>query len=104
MVNALQTIQDRVVKAEAAGASERRVSSHGGLVLVQKVARAMRLVSDTRAILSARKDPSQGYETSAVVMALIHGLLRGGQGFSATEPVRANGQCAGTRRCLGCWG
>jgi len=91
MVNALQTIRDRVVKAEAAGPGERRVSSYGGLVLIQKLARALRLGSDARRLLAARRDPSQGYETSLVAQLLMHGLLRGGEGFSATEPLRGDG-------------
>jgi hypothetical protein len=37
-----------------------------------------------------RKDPSQGFAMSAVVSALCHGLLAGGRGFSATEPMRGD--------------
>ena len=77
MVNELQTVRDRAVRIEAAPERERRVSSHAGLGLIQKAARLTRLVSDAREQLAARKDPTQGFETAAVVLALIHGLLPG---------------------------
>lgn len=91
MVNELQQIADRVVKVEAAPKSERGVTSRGGLSLVQSVARRMRLISDARRHLPARKDPSQGFETSAVALSLIHGLLSGGRGWQATESMRGDG-------------
>jgi hypothetical protein len=98
MVNELQTVRDRAVRIEAAPERERRVSSHAGLGLIQKAARLTRLVSDAREQLAARKDPTQGFETAAVVLALIHGLLRGGEGWSATEPMRGD---AGLLEALG---
>jgi len=91
MVNELQQITDRVVKVEAAPADERRVTSRGGLSLAQGVARRLRLISDARRHLPARKDPSQGFETSAVAVSLIHGLLSGGRGWQATEAMRGDG-------------
>ena len=91
MVNELQQIADRVVKVEAAPKIERGVTSRGGLSLAQSVARRMRLISDARRHLPARKDPSQGFETSAVALSLIHGLLSGGRGWQATESMRGDG-------------
>lgn len=88
MVNGLQQIKGRIVKAKAAPAPERRISSFAGLALVQAMANRMGFVSDSRRLLPARKDTTQGFETSAVALCLIHGLLSGGQGFSATEPMR----------------
>lgn len=90
MVNKVKRMRARVVKVEIAGEKERRATSKGGLALVQGVTRHLRLWSEARRELPRRKDPRQGYETSAVVASLIHGLLSGGRGFSATEPMRGD--------------
>jgi len=88
MVNELQKIRDQVVKAEMAPKKERTVTVNGGLALVQAVARRQRVISDARRLLPARRDPSQGFATETVAMAVVHGLLSGGRGFSATEHLR----------------
>jgi hypothetical protein len=90
MVNELQTIDPRVVKAKRADEDTPRVTSKGGLVLAQSLARHWRLWSDARRLLPARKDLTQGFQTPAVVASVVHGLLAGGRGFSATEPMRGD--------------
>ncbi len=90
MVNKVKRMRARVVKIEVAGEKERRATSKGGLALAQAVARHLRLWSEARRELPRRKDPRQGYETSGVVASLVHGLLSGGRGFCATEPMRGD--------------
>jgi hypothetical protein len=88
MVNELQTIRPRVVKLQSPRPGDPRATAKAGLALVQTLARRARLVSDIERHLPARKDPTQGFTVSAALLALIHGLLSGGRGFSATEPLR----------------
>ena len=88
MVNELQTMKDRVVKVEIAPESERVVTGKGGLALAQAAARKLRLYSQAYRVLPKRKDTTQGFSTVHYMMALIHGLLSGGQGFCATEAMR----------------
>jgi hypothetical protein len=88
MVNELQQIKDRVVKVEIAPENERVITSRAGHAVVQNAARKARFISQARRLLPARKDPSQGFTTASVALALVHGLLSGGRGFSATEPMR----------------
>ena len=90
MVNGLQTMRTRVVKVELAGQGDPRVTAKGGLVVVQGVARRLGLWTEARRILPGRKDATQGFETTAIVASLVHGLLSGGRGFSATEPMRGD--------------
>jgi hypothetical protein len=90
MVNKLQRMKVGVVKIEVADEKEQRATSKGGLSVVHAVARHLRLWSDARRALPRRKDPTQGYETSTVVASLVYGLLSGGRGFSATEPMRGD--------------
>lgn len=90
MVNRLQKIRTQIVKAEGAEARLPRVTSNGGLVLVQRLAQKVGLWKLVRQEFPKRKDPTQGYQTEAVVEALVHGLLAGGYGFSATEPMRGD--------------
>jgi hypothetical protein len=90
MVNKLQRMKVGVVKIEVADEKERRATSKGGLAVAQAVARHLRLWSEARRELPRRKDPTQGYETTAVVASLVYGLLSGGRGFSATEPMRGD--------------
>ena len=90
MVNGLQKIKSVVVKGEAGAAELPRVTSNGGLALAQALAQRLGLWSRVEATLPRRKDPTQGFTMSAVVEALVHGLLSGGHGFSATEPLRGD--------------
>lgn len=60
----------------------------GGLTIVEALGSKARTWSDMARLLPARKDPSQGFSTDAVANSLVHGLLSGGRGFSATEPMR----------------
>jgi len=64
------------------------VTSKAGLALVHTLMRSTRLLSDARRILPARKDPTQGFPAALVLSTLIHGLLSGGRGLSATEALR----------------
>jgi hypothetical protein len=88
MVNQLQVITPRVVKLQAPRPGDQRVTAKAGLALIQALARRTRLPRDIDRLLPARRDPSQGFTVSATLLALIHGLLSGGRGLSATEPLR----------------
>jgi hypothetical protein len=90
MVNQLHIIKDRVVKAEK-DAKLPRVTAKGGLVAVQALARRQGLWNTVKSCFPARKDATQGFQTEACVSALVFGLLSGGKGFSATEPMRGDG-------------
>jgi hypothetical protein len=87
MVNELQHITARVVKAEASENSP-KVTAKGGLVLAQKVAQKIHLWKDAKSLLPTRKDPTQGFPTDVAACAVVHGLLSGGRGFQATEALR----------------
>ena len=65
-------------------------TAKGGAALLEAVANRIRLWGDCRKLLPARRDRSQGYPTENVIAALIHGLLCGGKGFQATEPMRGD--------------
>ena len=88
MVNELHKMKTRVVKIERARKNDPQVTAKAGLSLAQALASPMRLWSDACKELPSRKDPKQGYETTAVIGSLVHGLLSGGRGFSPTEPMR----------------
>lgn len=90
MVNQLQTIIPRVVKLEPPRADDPRATAKAGLALVQTLARRTHLAGDIERHLPARKDPTQGFTVAAALLALVHGLLSGGRGFSATEPLRGD--------------
>jgi hypothetical protein len=90
MVNRLQKIKSVVVKAEEGDPQLARVTSNGGLALVQALAQRLCLWSRVERDFPRRKDPTQGFTMSATVAALVHGLLAGGYGFSATEPMRGD--------------
>ena len=90
MVNKLHKMKTRVVKVEKARENDPQVTAKAGLSLAQGLASRMRLFSDARKELPSRKDPKQGYETTAVIGSLVHGLLSEGRGFSATEPMRGD--------------
>lgn len=87
MVNQLQHMKKRVVKAEVDEKSP-VVTAKGGLVLAQKTALKLGLWNDARRLLPTRKDPTQGFPTEMVACAMVHGLLSGGRGFQATEALR----------------
>ncbi len=88
MVNKLQRMASRVVKVEKAAPAERTGTAKGGLAIVQALARKFRVWSEGRKLLPARKDPTQGFELISVLSSLVFGLLSGGKGFVATEPLR----------------
>jgi len=88
MVNKVHKMNQHVVKVEKAGEKERKATSKGGIGLAHSVAQRMRLWSDVKKDVPERKDPTQGYETVSVVASEVYGLLTGGRGFSATEPMR----------------
>jgi hypothetical protein len=90
MVNRLQKMKRVVVKVEEGDARLPRVTSNGGLALVQALAQRIGLWSRVERDFPRRKDPTQGFTMSAAVCALVHGLLSGGCGFSATEPMRGD--------------
>ena len=92
MVNALQTVQRRVVKGEGPRPGDPRVMSKAGLALVQTLARRLGLFAQIERMLPRRKDPKQGFAVSAALLALVHGLLSGGRGYQATEPMRGDTQ------------
>ena len=50
----------------------------------------MRLWFDAAKCLPARRDPLQGFTTEAWLCALVQGLVTGGRGFLATEPMRGD--------------
>ena len=89
MVNQLHIIKDRVVKAEK-DAKLPRITAKGGLVAAQALARRQGLWNIVKSCFPARKDATQGFQTEACVSALVFGLLSGGKGFSATEPMRGD--------------
>lgn len=88
MVNKVQRMQLRVVKVEKAPEAERNATAKGGLALPQALARKFRVWSEGRKLLPARKDPTQGFELIPVLASLVFGLLSGGEGFVAAEPLR----------------
>jgi len=90
MVNQLQVIAPWVVKVEPPRPSDPRATSKAGLALVQTLARRVGLAGDIERHLPARKDPTQGFTVPATLLSLVHGLLSGGRGFSATEPLRGD--------------
>jgi hypothetical protein len=90
MVNRLQKMKGVVVKAQEGDARVPRVTSNGGSVLAQVLAQRIGLWSRVERDFPRRKDPTQGFTMSAAVSTLVHGLLSGGCGFSATEPMRGD--------------
>jgi len=90
MVNTLQTFRARVVKVEPPRGDDARPTAKGGLAAVQALANRLGLWTAIARLLPPRKDPTQGFSVAGVVCALIHGLLAGGEGFQATEPMRAD--------------
>lgn len=89
MVNQLHIIKDRVVKGEK-DAKLPRVTAKGGLAAIQALARRQGLWNIVKTCFPARKDATQGFQTEAGVSSLVFGLLSGGKGFSATEPMRGD--------------
>lgn len=87
MVNQLQQMNKRVVKAEIDTKSP-AVTAKGGLVLAQKTALRIGLWNDVKRLLPTRKDTTQGFPTEMATCAMVHGLLSGGRGFQATEALR----------------
>lgn len=89
MVNGLQKKKSVVVKVSDSPCTE-HATSKGGLAALEAFARRTGLWSCCERLLPARKDPSQGFSCTAVVSAMVHGLLSGGRGFEATEPMRGD--------------
>lgn len=80
--------KSRSVKLEKHPTTE--ATSKGGLGFLEAVANRTRLWSDLVKLVPARHDPDQGYAMQNVLSCLIHGLLGGGRGFCATEPMRGD--------------
>ncbi len=78
--------KDRVVKAR--WAADSAVTAWGGLALAERLAHRTRLWSEARVRLPARTRTGAGYESSAVLASMIHGLLSGSRGTYAAEPLR----------------
>lgn len=89
MVNGLQRKKSVVVKFSDSGAHE-HATAKGGLGVMEALARRTGLWSSCDRLLPARKDPGQGFTPTAVVSAMVHGLLSGGRGFEVTEPMRGD--------------
>lgn len=89
MVNELQSKRRRVVKLSPE-APRAVATAKGGAALIEAFASRMRVWSDAGRLLPARRDPRQGFTCEAWLCALAHGLLTGGRGFSATEPMRGD--------------
>jgi len=90
MVNELHTLNARGVKAQPRRSDDPQVTSKGGMAAVQAFAKHIGLWKWLERLLPKRKDPTQGYSVAAVVCAQIAGLISGGEGFSATEPLRGD--------------
>ncbi len=78
--------KDRVVKAH--WAENKEVTAWGGLALAERLAHRTRLWSDCRKMMPSRTRTDAGYDSTAVVSAMIHGLLSGSRGTYAAEPLR----------------
>lgn len=89
MVNGLQRKKSVVVKFSDLPVSE-HATAKGGLCALEAFARRMGLWSLCDGLVPARKDPGQGFTSTAVVSSMVHGLLSGGRGFEATEPMRGD--------------
>ena len=96
MVNGLQCKRRVVVKSAVSGGV--CATAKGGAVLVEALSNRLGLAGACRRFLPGRRDGSQGFEVAAVVSSLVHGLLCGGRGLSATEPMRGD---VGLLRMLG---
>jgi hypothetical protein len=88
-VSKLQAKKQSVVKLSGEPGSF-VATAKGGSALTEAFASRTRLWSDARKLLPARRDPRQGFTCEAWLCALVHGLLAGGRGFSATEPMRGD--------------
>jgi hypothetical protein len=89
MVNGLQRKKSVVVKLSDEGCVE-PATAKGGLCALEAFARRTGLWSLCDRHLAPRRDARQGFTTTAAVSALMHGLLSGGRGFAATEPMRGD--------------
>lgn len=90
MVNEKQEIKNRTVKVEQARSGDPEATAKGGLAAMQALANRLGLWNIIKTHVPPRKDPTQGFTTEAAICALAHGLLAGGQGFSATEAMRGD--------------
>lgn len=88
MVNGLQRKRGVVVKS--AISDKMCATAKGGAVVVEALSNRLGFARKCREFLPSRRDPSQGFEVTAVVSTLVHGLLCGGRGLSATEPMRGD--------------
>jgi hypothetical protein len=88
MVNGLERKRSVVVKSADSG--DGATTAKGGVAVVEALANRLGVWRVCRELLPARRDPSQGFEVTAVVSCLVHGLLSGGRGLSATEPLRGD--------------
>lgn len=87
MVNASQTKTTRVVKFSDEP-TQAKATGQGGIALFERLANRISLWKNCQKFVPARKDPTQGFSSTAVVCSLVYGLLCGGEGFEATEPLR----------------
>jgi hypothetical protein len=89
MVNALQRKRGVVVKLADEWSGD--CTAKGGAGVLEAFARRVGLWGSCRRLVAGRRGAGQGFETTAVVSSLVHGLLCGGRGLSATEPMRGDG-------------
>ena len=88
MVNGLQLKRGVVVKSADLG--DGATTAKGGVAVVEALANRLGVWRLCRELVPARRDASQGFEVTAVLGCLVHGLLSGGRGLSATEPLRGD--------------
>jgi hypothetical protein len=67
-----------------------RATAKAGLGLAESMAQKLGLWSQCRRKVAGRRDPNQGFETTAVIASVVHGLLSGGKGFRSTEALRGD--------------
>lgn len=89
MVNKVHNKKSVVVKLCDKPASK-HATAKGGLVAFEALANRSRLWSDLAKCVPPRRCTNQGYSSVAVLSAVVHGLLSGGEGFACTEPLRGD--------------
>ena len=89
MVNGLQRKTGVVVKFSRSRGRD-CATAKAGLGLAESMAQKLGLWSLCRRKVAGRRDPRQGFETTAVIASVVHGLLSGGKGFRSTQAMRGD--------------